>query len=304
MQNYSKNHLIAIFTVILCLIIAIPLLLNQPSTPPASAASEESPAIEAEEAPVQDATAPFVIEGDLDAFQPQDPLQPVYDAYTIQYRQTQGFSTQLVKIEPYYHPNTVYLTFDDGPNDKNTVAVLDILKQENVKATFFLLGNQLRDYPEVVKRIYNEHHALGNHSYSHDYQKLYASTDAYIDEMQKTDSAFQEIIGVRPLITRAPGGVVGHFTDDYWQELDRFGYLEVGWNITAGDSSDGVAEDLIGNIVHQLDTVPELNDHAIILMHSSAGHEETVKALPEIIHILKSRGFSFGVITPSTPPAW
>ena len=111
-------------------------------------------------------------------------------------------------------------------------------------------------------------------------------------------------MGVRPLITRAPGGIVGNFTDEYWLELERLGYIEVGWIISSGDASDGTAEDLIDNIIHQLDNFPILQDHAIILMLSSPGHEETIKALPQIIKILKERGFAFGVITPSTPPAW
>ncbi len=303
MQNHLKKHLLAILSIIIFIIITIPLYFINEGPTPAGVSEYTDDEILGKGQKESDKT-PFIITGDLSDFKTQDPFQPVYDNFTISQRQNQGLSTALPKIEPYYHEKTVYLTFDDGPNDDIEIAILDILKQEQVKATFFLLGNKLHDYPDVVKRIYNENHAIGNHSYTHIYEKLYDSPGSYIKELQQADDIFKEILGVRPLITRAPGGIVGNFTDEYWLELERLGYIEVGWNISSGDASDGTAEDLIDNIIHQLDNFPILQDHAIILMHSSPGHEETIKALPQIIKILKERGFAFGVITPSTPPAW
>ena len=82
-------------------------------------------------------------------------------------------------------PDGVYLTFDDGPNRANTEKILDILEREHIRATFFLTGRNVGRYPDVVRRIYQSGHAIGVHSYSHDYKKLYSSPQAYIDELLK-----------------------------------------------------------------------------------------------------------------------
>ncbi|MBR4695314.1 MAG: polysaccharide deacetylase family protein, partial [Selenomonadaceae bacterium] len=103
-------------------------------------------------------------------------------------------------------------TFDDGPDEKNTPAILDILKKEQAKATFYVLGRSAQTYPDVVRRIFEEGHAIGNHSYDHEYGKLYASTGNYLAELEQTDDVLRNLIGVRPLITRAPGGRMGNFT--------------------------------------------------------------------------------------------
>jgi peptidoglycan/xylan/chitin deacetylase (PgdA/CDA1 family) len=195
----------------------------------------------------------------------------------------------------------VYLTFDDGPDDKNTAAVLDILKQEGVKATFYVLGKNVKAYPETTKRIFDEGHALGNHSYDHDYKRLYASAESYLAEMEQADDAIYELLGVRPLITRAPSGRMGNFTSAYENIITASGYVEHDWNVSSADAAPNhpVAQDFIDNISGQA-----VMDSAIILMHSSAGHEETVKALPEIIRVLREKGYTFGVITPMTPQPW
>lgn len=230
------------------------------------------------------------------------PALPVYDSYTIAERRAKNLPTQLPQLTPYKDGKVAYLTFDDGPDDKNTPAILDILKENDVPATFYVTGAHAELHPDVLKRIFAEHHAIGNHSYDHDYHKLYPSIDGFLHEMQKTDDIIKNIIGVRPLILRAPGGVIGNFTSAYPPALAANGYVEHDWNVSSADAAPGhpTAQDFIGNIDSQTDN----KDFAIILMHSSEGHEETVKALPEIIRILKAKGFSFGVITPMTPQPW
>ncbi len=199
----------------------------------------------------------------------------------------------------------VYLTFDDGPDDKNTPAILDILKENGVHATFYVTGQHAELHPDVLQRIYAEHHAIGNHSYDHDYKKLYTSPDAFLSEMERTDEIIHGILGVRPLILRAPGGVIGHFTKAYEPALKASGYVEHDWNVSSADAAPNhpVAQDFIDNIDGQTDQ-PVAAHAAIILMHCSEGHEETVKALPEIIRILKAKGYTFGVVTPMTPQPW
>ena len=108
-----------------------------------------------------------------------------------------------------------------------------------------------------------------------------------------------------PLILRAPGGRIGHVTAAYAPALKAHGYVEHDWNVSSADAAPGhpVAQDFIDNIAGE--TEGEATAHtAIILMHSSEGHEETVKALPEIIRLLREKGYVFGVVTPMTPQPW
>ena len=261
------------------------------------------PAAPAEEpAPVEEkAPAYITVADDFSNLALDNAETPVYDRYTLAQRWAKGLPTALPKIAPYRDKKVAYLTFDDGPDDKNTAAVLDILKQEGVKATFYVLGKNVKAYPETTKRIFDEGHALGNHSYDHDYKRLYASAESYLAEMEQADDAIYELLGVRPLITRAPSGRMGNFTAAYENIITANGYVEHDWNVSSADAAPNhpVAQDFIDNISGQA-----VMNSAIILMHSSAGHEETVKALPEIIRVLREKGYTFGVITPMTPQPW
>lgn len=196
-----------------------------------------------------------------------------------------------------------YLTFDDGPDDTNTIGVLDVLKQENAVATFYVVGRSAATYPETVKRMHAEGHAVGNHSYDHDYDRLYSSPAAFLAELEQANDILEGIIGIRPVIVRAPGGTSGNFTEAYDKMLEENGYTEHDWNVSSADAAAGhpVAQDFIDNINWQTDDGKE---HAIILMHCSEGHEETVKALPGIIQVLREKGYVFRTVTPDTPQPW
>lgn len=265
------------------------------SSQPAVSSAEETATSTAE------TPAAIIAAADFSNLSLDNPALPVYDSYTLSQRRAQGLPTILPAIPPYQKEKVAYLTFDDGPDDKNTDAVLDILKAEGVKATFYVLGKNVQAYPETTKRIFAEGHALGNHSYDHDYHRLYASADSYLQEMEQADAAIYELLGVRPLITRAPSGRMGNFTAAYEAALTANGYVEHDWNVSSADAAPNhpVAQDFIDNIQGQA-----VMNSAIILMHSSAGHEETVKALPEIIRLLREKGYTFGVITPMTPQPW
>lgn len=243
---------------------------------------------------------PILADEKISNLQLEDPSIPVYDHFTVAERQRRGLPVRLPKLQEYSQKKVAYLTFDDGPEDKNTPAVLDILKENGVKATFYLVGKALDAYPDIVKRIYNEGHSVGNHTWSHDYDNLYSSPSNFIAELERFDEKILTIIGVRPFITRAPGGSMGQFDESYSEALKEKGYIEHDWNVSSADAApnDPVAKDFIDNIDYQ---TADGRKCAIILMHSSAGHEETVKALPKIIRILKERGYSFGVVTPMTP---
>ena len=227
--------------------------------------------------------------------------KPVYDKYSITERDAHGLTTYLPEIAPYTEENIAYLTFDDGPDDKVTPQILDILKKEKVKATFFVLGNMVEQNPKDLKRIFDEGHAIGNHSYNHVYSELYKSPYDFVDQMMKTDEIIKDITGVRPLIIRAPGGAAGAFNKDYWAMLDSCGYVEYDWNACTQDATASApnAATQINNIKKQIGDYPP--KALIILMHSKADKQETAKALPEMIKMLRGYGYKFGVVTPMTP---
>jgi peptidoglycan-N-acetylglucosamine deacetylase len=197
----------------------------------------------------------------------------------------------------------VYLTFDDGPDPVNTPRILDILKGKAVHATFFVIGTQVEAYPHILQRIYAEGHAIGNHSYNHRYNELYQSPQAYISQLQKNDAIIEQAIGIKPLVSRAPGGTVGHFNDEYWAALKQRDYHDVGWNISSGDASSARAAQITNNVISQAKK-QYLWSHAIVLMHDGSGHLETVAALPQVIDFFKQEGFEFRVVDRSTPSAW
>lgn len=180
---------------------------------------------------------------------------------------------------------TVYLTFDDGPSGL-TGEVLDILKKEGIKATFFVLGQQADSRPELIGRIHEEGHAIGNHSYNHDYVKLYQRFTEFWRQIKQTEETVHLITGERPQLVRAPGGTAGKFDAVYFRLLKQGGYKVFDWNVDSGDSRrKGVpaAEIVKGAIT------PAAGD-PIVLLHDGSGHQETVKALPEIIRHYKKNG--------------
>ncbi|MCG7408426.1 polysaccharide deacetylase [Paenibacillus sp. ACRRX] len=188
----------------------------------------------------------------------------------------------------------VYLTFDDGPS-RNTPEVLDILKRENVKGTFYLLGQQVKQYPKVLKRIADEGHAIGNHSYNHNYRELYSDFRGFWSQIRKTGKAIQEVIGYEPPLVRAPGGTFLNFNKQYFDLMGRAGYVVMDWTVDSGDSKRvGVpAKEIVADVKKGT-----LSADTVVLMHDGTGHGETVKALPEIIRYYKAKGYSFEVMTP------
>ena len=307
MQQNSKK-IFPSLALILLVLIAFAAFAVSPSKPQTSTQSvaQEQAQEETTNPPAepQEPTRVFAAD-DFSNLAPDAPGVPVYDRHTLAERRAQGLTTALPDIAPYRAGKTVYLTFDDGPDGKNTPAVLDILREAGVHATFYVTGKQAEAHPDVLHRIYDEGHAIGNHSYDHRYEKLYPDVNGFLAEMERTDEIIYGILGVRPLILRAPGGTIGHFTSAYAPAIRANGYVEHDWNVSSADAAPGhpVAQDFIDNISFETDQ--EVAAHtAIILMHSSEGHEETVKALRAIIQILKDKGYAFGVVTPMTPQPW
>lgn len=155
------------------------------------------------------------------------------------------YQTKLVRgiaegIDLYFHPKTMYLTFDDGPTEKNTTKVLDILKERNVKATFFVVGENVRRHPEVAKRIVEEGHTIGIHCDDHDYGKIYESVDSYLEDFQKAYDTVYEVTGVEAKLFRFPGGSINAYNKDVYEEIieamTEKGYVYFDWNASLEDA--------------------------------------------------------------------
>lgn len=196
-----------------------------------------------------------------------------------------------------------FLTFDDGPS-KNTEQILDILKDYGIKATFYVNGTKSTD---IYKRIVNEGHAIGNHTYSHDYSKIYKSVDAFFEDFYKLENVIYEATGVKPKVVRLPGGSNNQVSwkhggkglmSEITKELVKRGYSYFDWNVDSADASTGVlAKDkIVKNVVNGCKGKNTVN----ILMHSSAAKTTTVEALPEIIEQLTEMGFRFEITKPNS----
>jgi peptidoglycan/xylan/chitin deacetylase (PgdA/CDA1 family) len=198
-----------------------------------------------------------------------------------------------------------YLTFDDGPSS-NTLAILKVLKQFDVKATFFVNGHP--DLANLYKQISDDGHVLANHTYSHDYKSIYSSPANFKKDTKKLDAYLTEITGKEPnYILRYPGGSNNHISRDYGgmevmnaviKEMNKEGYLYFDWNVDSSDAS--VFRQTKENIVQAVLTQSSEVKHAIILMHDLEPKTTTVQALPEIIEGLKSQGFIFDALSKNT----
>ncbi|WP_438431368.1 polysaccharide deacetylase family protein [Gorillibacterium sp. sgz500922] len=183
----------------------------------------------------------------------------------------------------------VYLTFDDGPS-KLTPQVLDILQREQVKATFFELGELAEQRPQLTKRVVAEGHALGNHSYDHVYKELYGSFEGFWNQITRTEAIFYRIAGLRPELVRPPGGSYTNFDSFYFYLLEQGGYRVFDWNV---DSTDASRRGVPAEAIERAVLGAPLKDRMVVLMHDGAGHEESVKALPAVIRHFKENGYRF-----------
>lgn len=143
-------------------------------------------------------------------------------------------------INTYFNPKTMYLTFDDGPSADNTTAVLDILKARNIKATFFVVGENVRKHPDVARRIVEEGHTIGIHCNNHDYNQLYQSVDSYLEDFQKAYDAVYEVTGVEAKLFRFPGGSVNSYNKavgtQIIEKMTEKGYIYFDWNASLEDA--------------------------------------------------------------------
>ena len=199
-----------------------------------------------------------------------------------------------------------YLTFDDGPSKTVTPRILNILKDEDVHATFFLIGQNAESDKELVKREHEEGHTVGIHSYSHDFNYLYPggrmNKENCMADFQKTEDLIKSILGdsykVRAL--RFPGGYYTWEKNDYTNakeisdEIHKKDWHQIDWNALSGDAEGAHknAEQLYDEVVKSVGN----REKALILMHDTYGKEATAEALPKVIKYLKSQGYEFKTI--------
>lgn len=177
----------------------------------------------------------------------------------------------------------IALTFDDGPWDKSTSQVLDILKKNNIKATFFVVGRQVEIYPQLIKQIVADGHALGNHTWSHQYRMFNEAAAA--NEIDKTAELVYKTTGVKTSLFRPPGGFLNNGLAAYAHQKK---YAVVMWSADSLDWRYRQPTTLINRVLK------EASVGGIVLMHDGGGdRSKTVQALPEVIEQLRKRGYNF-----------
>lgn len=198
----------------------------------------------------------------------------------------------------------VYLTFDDGPSS-NTPKILDILKEYNVKATFFVVGRLSDTTTPMYQRIVDEGHAIGMHSYTHKYGEIYANTDAFVYDLERIQSLIYEQTGVLSKIYRFPGGSSNTVSRTdislLSDELAKRDIRYYDWNVVSGDASAtyGIPKDeIVKNCTIKVIGLDD--EEAIILMHDLPEKATTVEALPEIIEYYQNLGVEILPINDNT----
>ncbi|MDE6852383.1 MAG: polysaccharide deacetylase family protein [Lachnospiraceae bacterium] len=197
----------------------------------------------------------------------------------------------------------IYLTFDDGPNRYSTPKVLEILKKNDVKATFFELKPAQKDL-DLTERILAEGHTLAIHGYKHKYDEIYVSVNAYRENLDKLRDLFFQKFGVWCTLTRFPGGssnMVSCYNPGIMTKLtkkiDGWGYHYFDWNVSSGDAGGAKNEkDVFRNVKNQLSS----SGANVVLMHDFDKNDKTINALDRVIRYGKKKGYTFLPLTAST----
>ena len=297
-MSHHRHYLATIFALLAVILLACLLTLSgcKRETP----ANETSTPVETEAAETPEATPADEpsIDEPPDAI-PAEPAEPdPRDAeFAVDPARTDWSS------EP-GETKTVYLTFDDGPS-AHTQEVLDILDAYNIKATFFVTAIN-PDYLDMIGECYRRGHTIGMHTYSHDYAQVYASYDAYWEDLNAIAEIVREQIGYVPCFIRFPGGSSNTISANYTtgimsqlaQDVVAAGYQYYDWDASCGDGAEHTADELVDATI--ADTSYGYTS-IVFLMHDGAEKATTVEALPRIIEYFQSEGYSFAPLDRSTP---
>lgn len=198
----------------------------------------------------------------------------------------------------------VYLTFDDGPS-KNTAEVLDVLAEKGVHATFFVIGAETERGLSLYQRILDEGHALGLHTYSHRYNEIYASADAYLDDIAKLSAHLRDTVGIQPTIFRFPGGsnnatASSEVLSEIKRRAAQMGLSWFDWNALGKDDHSWVSDpwDICQNIINTAGDKKRI----VVLMHDDGLRTTAAEAVALVIEHYRELGYRFDVLTPETDP--
>lgn len=224
----------------------------------------------------------------------QEEASGVYETTKVEesVRDTETKAEEPAKINPVKSSGKkVYLTFDDGPSS-NTDQILDILKDYDVKATFFVVGKTDERSVKAYQRIVEEGHTLAMHSYSHKYDEIYESKEAFARDLNSLQEYLYETTGVWPRIYRFPGGSSNTVSKVDMQELIEYltdiGITYFDWNVASGDAVSRTlpAETIVNNCLSGIEKQKE----SVILMHDASNKGTTIEALPRIIEAIQEQG--------------
>lgn len=216
---------------------------------------------------------------------------------------TTEIPTETTTVEPLPDGKYAYLTFDDGPS-ANTEAILDVLDQYGVKATFFVNGHTGSTMEARYKAIVDRGHALGIHTYTHKYDSVYGGIESFANEVESLRKYLYDITGVDVRLFRFPGGSSNTIVDDitpYIQWINDNGYSYHDWNCSSGDaeSKKPTAQQIIDNCMVQVD---QGYRNLVILMHDTKSKDTTVEALPMLIEKLVENGYEIRAIDERSVP--
>lgn len=180
----------------------------------------------------------------------------------------------------------VALTFDDGPLPEGTGPILDILERERVAATFFVIGRRAREHPELLRRIHEGGHQVGNHSLDHDRAGLFRGWAYWRTQVEGCQDVISSVLGVRPALFRAP---MGFKSPPLMEAVRERGMLVAGWSRRAGDGVNTRAESIVRR-------VSGVGGGEVVLLHDGRDHASgrmvgaTIEALPRVIAEVRARG--------------
>lgn len=216
-------------------------------------------------------------------------------------------------LKAYLTTDVVYLTFDDGPSPKNCEKILDILAENDVKATFFVVGTWLdpenKNYNEnsvkMLKRMAEEGHTIGIHAYNHTYSAIYKSVDAFFEDFDKVEKLIVDITGVQPTVMRFPSGSITakSFCEKYSGSEDTFpqitaklkerGYMIADWNMDTKDWQSSQTHDGITSMATRFAVDIQQNHPKAAIL--SLMHEKalSVEVLPDVIGVFKKYNYTF-----------
>ena len=214
------------------------------------------------------------------------------------------FMISIITIIPFKNAycegeKVIYLTFDDGPGGKVTKDVLDILKSENVPATFFLIGEQIdNNQQEIIKQMVSDGNAVGLHSYTHDHCKLYGPNGDFFKEMAECQNSIKNACGVTTNILRFPFGCNSSYfklTKSMLNKIHSKNLKVYEWNV---DSTDGLYPKLSPSKIAK--RAQSTKKTAVVLMHSGYNNKNSAAALNEVIQYYKKNGYTFKTISDDT----